>query len=307
MNKDLPNPINVIIYSYKNKNLKNVVANLVERSSKKNKIFVKIFDQSPLTKWDQFGFYNENALEKWEYFENFQDVNYSHIVWDKIKSPCKYKNDIISQSQYSYTLLLSDNIYLSQDWDEYLLKNLKDKQSIISGKNKITLSNDGLFYLKKEEETTDSLNQTYFVSRDLIFGHTSTLQQIGYPWYMKYYGEEETLSLLYYSNHIKVYSCPDSFYNKDEVDTLEYLYTTFSKYHNYNEMIDLFKKQKNKYEDIGKPLMGDAASFFGKHKINIDELNYIPFPLNDVEYDPDASLFTDIDSKKFMTKINYID
>jgi hypothetical protein len=72
-------------------------------------------------------------------------------------------------------------------------------------------------------------------------------------------------------------------------------------------MIDLFKKQKNKYEDIGKPLMGDAASFFGKHKINIDELNYIPFPLNDVEYDPDASLFTDIDSKKFMTKINYID
>ena len=41
MNKDLPNPINVIIYSYKNKNLKNVVANLVEKSSKKNNIFVK--------------------------------------------------------------------------------------------------------------------------------------------------------------------------------------------------------------------------------------------------------------------------
>lgn len=307
MNKDLPNPINVIIYSYKNKNLKNVVANLLEKSSKKNNIFVKIFDQSPLTKWDQFGFYNENALEKWEYFENFKGVNYSHVVWDKIKSPCKYKHDILSQSKYSYTLLLADNVYLSQDWDEYLLKNLKDKQSIISGKNKITLSNDGLFYLKKEEELTDNINQTYFVSRDLIFGHTSTLQQVGYPWYMKYYGEEETLSFLYYSNHIKVYSCPDSFYNKDEVDTLEYLYTTFSKYHNYNEMVDLFKKQKNKYEDVDKPLMGDAASFFGKHKINIDELNPLPFPLDDVEYDPDLSLFTDIDSKKFMTKINYID
>lgn len=307
MSDELPNPILVTIYSYKNKNLKNTVANLFDKSSKKNNIFVRIFDQSPLTKWDQFGFYNEHAENKWEYYSNFKNINYTHIFWDKIKSPCHYKNEVLKHSNYSYTMFMSDNILLSQDWDEFLLKNLKGKHSVITGKNKITLVNDGLFYLKKEEETIEEIQPTYFVSRDLLFGHTQTLQQIGYPWYMKYYGEEETLSILYFANNIKMYACPDTFYSKENEDTIKELYTTFSKYHNYNQMIDLFKKQKNKYEDIDKPLMGDIPSFFRIHKINLDDLNPLPFLLDDVEYDPDASVYTDVDSKKFMTKINYID
>lgn len=307
MSDDLPNPINVIIYSYKNKKLKEVVVNLLEKSSKKNNIFIKIFDQSTLTKWDQFGTYNENSSAGWEYTDSMKNVNYNHIFWDKIKGPCYYKNEALKNSKYSYTLFLSDNIYLNQDWDEILLQNLSNKYSIISGKNNITLTNNGLFYIKKQEELTDDFSKTYFVNRDLIFGHTETLQQIGYPWYMKYYGEEETMSILYFSNNIKIFSCPDNFYAKKESNTIEELYTTFSKYHNYNEMISLLKNQKNKYENINKPLMGDIPFFFNMHKINLDELNPLPFPLNDVEYDPDESLFIDIDSKKFMTKINYID
>lgn len=307
MSTELPNPILITIYSYKNKNLKNVISNLFDKSSKKNNVFVRIFDQSPLTKWDQFGFYDKDAENKWKYYDNFQNINYTHIFWDKIKSPCYYKNEVLKQSNYSYTMFMSDNIMLSQDWDEFLIQNLKGKYSVITGKNKITLTNDGLFYLKKEEEFINDIQQTYFVNRDLLFGHTETLKKIGYPWYMKYYGEEEVLSILYFVNNIKMYACPDNFYNKDKVNTIEELYTTFSKYHNYNEMIDLFKKQKNKYEDIDKPLMGDIPSFFRMHKINLDNLNHIPFLLNDVEYDPDQSLYTDVDSKKFMTKINYID
>lgn len=307
MSNDLPNPINVIIYSYKNKNLKNVIVNLIEQSSKKNNIFINVYDQSTLTKWEQFGTFNEHSESKWDYTEYFSKLNYTHIFWDKIKGPCYYKNQHLENSKYLYTMILSDNIYLNKDWDEELLQNLQGTYSVISGKNKVTLTNDGLFYLKKEEATTDKFDKTYFVNRDLIFGHTATLKQIGYPWYMKYHGEEETLSMLYFANNIKIYSCPDTFYKKDGDNTLEYLYTTFSKYHNYNQMIELFKKQKNKYEDIDKPLMGDIPSFFRLHNINLDSLNYLPFLLDDVQYDPDVSLFIDIDSKKFMTKINYID
>ena len=307
MTDNLPNPINVIIYSYKNKDLKNVVVNLIEQSSKKNNIYVSVYDQSTLTKWEQFGLFDEHSESKWGYTEYFKNFNYTHIFWDKIKGPCHYKNEHLKSSNFSYTLLLSDNVYLSKDWDEYLLQNLKGRHAIISGKNKTTLTNDGLFYLKKEIELTDKLNESLFVSRDLIFGHTETLKQIGYPWYMKYYGEEETLSILYFANSVKIYSCPDNFYKKDGSDTIEKLYTTFSKYHNYNEMINLFKNRKNKYEDIDKPLMGDIPYFLKMHKVDLEKLHHLPFPLNDVEYDPDVSLFVDIDSKKFMTKINYID
>jgi len=306
-NTDLPNPILVTIYSYKNKDLKKVVSNLLDMSSKKNNIFVKVFDQSPLTKWNQFGFYNEQLEDKWEYYDNFKNVNYTHIFWDKIKSPCYYKNEVLKSSNYSYTMFMSDNIYLSQDWDEFLLKNLKGKHNVITGKNKITLSNEGLFYLKKEEEIIDKIEPTYFVSRDLIFGYTETLKKVGYPWYMKYYGEEEVMSILYFANNIKMYACPDDFYVKDSEDTIKDLYTTFSKYHNYNQMIDLFKKQKNKYDNIDEPLMGDIPSFFRIHNIDLEKLNYLPFLLDDVEYDPDLSVYTDVDSKKFMTKIRYID
>jgi len=293
MSKDLPNPIHVTIYSYKNKLLKEFVKNLLDKSSKKNNIAISVLDQSTLTRQD--------------YFDTLSQVHYDHIFWDKIKGPCYYKNEILKESKYSYTLFLSDNVYLNQDWDEHLLSNLQGKYSIITGKNKTTLTNDGLFYLKKQYEITNNFDKSYFVSRDLIFGHTEILQQIGYPWYMKYYGEEEILSIMFFANNIKIYSCPDNFYKKEFPDTVEQLYTTFSKYHNYNEMIKLFKTRENKYESINRPLMGDIPFFFNSHEINLEELNYLPFALDDVQYDPDLSLYTDIDSKKFMTKINYID
>lgn len=292
-NEDLPNPINVIIYSYKGKLLKDVVSNTLQKSSKKNMIYIHIYDQSTLTKQD--------------YFDQFDSLTYNHIFWDKIKGPCYYRHKTIQQSKFSYTLLLSDNIFLEQDWDEYLLKNLPNQKCIITGKNKTVLSNDGLFYFKKEEIKIDKIESTYFANRDLIFAHTKTLQEIEYPYYMKYYGEEETLSLLYFCNNIKMYSCPDNFYKKEGEDTIENLYTTFSKYHNYNEMINLIKNKKNKYVSISEPLMEDTLVFFKHHNIKPELVHPLPFTMNDVEYDPDVSDFDDIDSKKFMTKINYID
>jgi hypothetical protein len=104
-----------------------------------------------------------------------------------------------------------------------------------------------------------------------------------------------------------MYSCPDNFYTKEGSDTIKDLYTTFSKYHNYNEMIDLLKNKKNKYDSIDEPMMPDVSMFLKLHKIDPESIHPLPFPMNDVEYDQDLSKFDDVDSKKFMTKINYID
>jgi hypothetical protein len=53
--------------------------------------------------------------------------------------------------------------------------------------------------------------------------------------------------------------------------------------------------------------MPDVNMFLKLHQIDLESIHPLPFPMNDVEYDQDLSKFDDIDSKKFMTKINYID
>ena len=294
MNKtDLPNPIDVIIYSYKNKMLKEVVDNLLEKSSKKNAIYLHIFDQHTLTRQD--------------YFDKVENCAYQHILWDNIAGPCFYKNQLIQESKFTYTLIMSDNIFLNDNWDEELINALPNSKSIISVKNKIKLVQDGLFYFKKEEVVVDKFTNSNFVGRDLIFGYTETLRTIGYPSYLKYYGEEETLSLMYHADNIKIYCCPDNLYKKEGADNIETLYTVFSKYHNYNQMIQLMKNEKNDYTNIGLPLMSPIVDFYNIHGIDIDQTYPLPFEINDVFYNPTDSKFDNIDSKRFMTKINYID
>ncbi len=290
---DLPNPIDVVIYSYKNKMLKEVVENLLEKSSKKNAIYLHIFDQHTLTRQD--------------YFDKIENCGYQHILWDSILGPCFYKNQLLEQSKFTYTMFMSDNIFLKDNWDEELINALPNSGSIISIKNKNKLKQDGIFYFKKEEEVVDKFTSSKFVGRDLIFGHTETLRNIGYPSYLKYYGEEEVLSLMYHANNIKVFCCPDNFYKKEGLNNLETLYTVFSKYHNYNQMIKLIKNEKNDYIDIGLPLMSPISDFYNINGLDIEKTHPLPFEINDVFYNPTDSEFDGIDSKRFMTKINYID
>jgi len=290
---DLPNPIDVVIYSYKGKMLKEVVENLLAKSSKKNAIYLHIFDQHTLTRQD--------------YFDKVDNCGYQHILWDNILGPCFYKNQIIEESKFTYTLFISDNIFLKDNWDEELINALPNSRSIVSVKNKTKLVQDGIFYFKKEEEVVDQFTSNNFVGRDLIFGYTETLRSIGYPKYLKYYGEEEVLSLMYHANNIKIYCCPNDFYKKEGTDNVETLYTVFSKYHNYNQMIKLIKDEKNDHIDIGLPLMSPLVDFYNIHGLSIENIQPIPFEMNDVLYNPTDSEFDGIDSKRFMTKINYID
>jgi hypothetical protein len=72
-------------------------------------------------------------------------------------------------------------------------------------------------------------------------------------------------------------------------------------------MIKLIKNEKNDYIDIGLPLMSPISDFYNINGLDIEKTHPLPFEINDVFYNPTDSEFDGIDSKRFMTKINYID
>lgn len=282
--------IHVYIYSYKGKLLKDVVSNLIEKSSKNNEIFIQVDDQNPLYRKD--------------IFDNFANTSYNHIFWDHIKSPCKYKVQGIHDSGCDYTLILSDNIFLQDNWDEKLIDSLDDN-SVISGHGKTALSIKNLFYINKTSIETKDFSISQFVSRDLIFAKSDILKKYIHPEYIKYNGEEEYLSLLYFCNGLNIISCPSDFYEKRLPDTIESLYVPFSIDHNYNLIIDLLKDGKNKFTNFWG-LTRSIKDLEEYHGINFNNLEYLPFENNDVEYDNVNVAFDNIDQRKFMTRTHSI-
>jgi hypothetical protein len=199
---------------------------------------------------------------------------------------------------------LSDNIYLPKNWDRVLIDNIKEK-AVISGCGKTNLKMNGLFYLDQNRSNTDFFSLSQYVDRDFIFGSTNVLKQYIHPNYIKYNGEEEHLSVLYFCNGIDVYSCPSNFYNKTNNETIKSLYVPFSINHNYNFIVDLLKYGKNKFTNM-RNLDRSIKDFEEYHKISFEDLEYLPFPMNDVEYDNVNVEFDNIDQRKFMTRTHSI-
>lgn len=285
--------IHVYIYSYKGKLLRDVVSNLISKSSKKNKIFIQIDDQTPL--------YRKSS------FDEFENVDYNHIFWDHIKGPCSYKAEAIVQSQSDYMLMISDHTFLSQDWDELLINNIKE-DSIISGKGRTHFDFKNLFYIKKRCSETEFFSISQYVDRDLFFAETSLLKGYEYPEYVKYHGEEESLSLLYYCNGFDIISCPSNFYEKRGQASIETLYVPFSINHNYNLVVELFKNKRNKYIPhlLNTELERSPDTFAKYHNFSFESLEYLPFQTNDVDYDNTSIDFDNIDQRKFMARTHSI-
>jgi hypothetical protein len=283
--------IDVIIYSYKGKILKNTVDNIVKMSSGNNIIKIKIFDQFPLNRKDVF---NE-----------FSNLEYIHIFWDHIKSPCIYKFNAIKTSSSDYMLVVADNVELAKNWDINLINFVGNKHLIVSGNGKTKISHNGIYYLSKEVDFSDTYNLTNWIDRGFIFSQSITLRSIPYPTYVKYNGEEEIASATYFCNNIDIFSTPTNMYNKIGINSLENTYHTFSKDHNYNELIKLLKTGENKYINLNS-MPRSMSEFLSFHSISSDYIKPLPFPNTDVEYDPTSMPFDKIDSKKFMTKVNYI-
>lgn len=271
--------INAVIYSYKNKNLLKVVKSLFENTS--SEIYVTLFDQHPINRKDLF-------LE----LPHSKSISYNHIFWDSLNSPCEKKADVLSSTNSDYFLIISDDVILKNNWDLEATDFVKDSSQIISGHGKIKIKQKDKFSFEKHISASDSYTESNIIDRNFIFGKTTDLQSCTYPFDLKYHGEEELYSLRLFKANKKIFSAPSSFYINLKLNTIETLYTPFSKDHGNHNFI--------------KELKNSSKSFLEFHGINSDELFFLPYAVDDVKYDPERLSFQDIDARKFIEDIRSI-
>jgi hypothetical protein len=270
--------INCVLFSYKNKNLKRVVDELILNT--KNEIFIVVFDKHNLNR--------ENLFSDLIYKDK---VEYHHVVWDEIKSPIDYKREVLDNSSSEYFLCISDDILVSKNWDEESIDFLKTKDVVLSGSGELTLKKKNLFFFKQIRQNSLSFNKTSFIDKNFIFCKTSSLQEV-YPKNLKYFGEDEMLSLNLFNKKVEVFSLPSSLYKDLLVRSIENSYTTFSLEHNYSLVVEEYKKA--------------PEEFLVNCGIDRDTLYPLPYTHNDVEYNPNELSFQDLDARKFVMDIRGI-
>jgi len=286
------NNISVIVYSYKGKLLKDVVDRILVNSSGQSNVHVKIVDQHP--------------LKRNEAFEKNLSCVYTHIFWDWQISPISYKKTMLHATNEKYTLFISDNVFVEKNWDMILVDFVKDSNKIVSGKYKLQLEKDGHFFINKNRSRVDEFELTQFVDRGFVFGKTENfLKEKVLPEYLKYNGEEESMSIELFTNGCDIFAAPSSIYNQIGENNLEQLYVPFSLNHNYNTSIDLLQKGNNIFSSVE----GRTRSFkeFDMFHNNIfKSLHRLPFPTNDVDYDPMDLNFNSVDARRYVAKTKAI-
>lgn len=298
-NKD----IHIIIYSYKSKNIILNIKNILNNASGKYSIFINLNDQHQFDRSDQFS----------QLFENYDKLYsgvYSHIFWDHFLSPIKIINDKILNSKSKYVLILSDLTVLNKNWDVDFINFIDNKNIIISGNGIPVFSNKNIFYVNHETQNYFDFYKTQYISKNLIFGlretfHKSMINGYILPHYLKYYGFEEVFSLQLFFKNIDIYSAPSDLCSINTYNQLEdfFIYVPFSKSHNYNEVIDLFKNGNNKYYNID---INKIKHFCIFHGFRFDLLSYLPYPKNDVSYSTQDSKFDKIGGRRFLDNIKQI-
>lgn len=271
--------INAVIYSYKNKNLLKVIKSLFKNTN--SEIYVTVFDQHPINRKDLF-------LE----LPQFKNISYNHIFWDSINSPCEKKADVLSSTNSDHFLIMSDDVILKNGWDLEAIAFVKNAGYIISGHGQTRIKQKDKFSFEKESLLSDDYTQSGIIDRNFVFGKTTDLQSCTYPFDLKYYGEEEIYSLRLFKANKKIFSAPSNFYSNLNLNTLESLYTPFSKEHGNHSFI--------------KELKNSSKNFLEFHNINLDQLFFLPYATDDVGYDPERLNFQDIDARKFIENIKTI-
>lgn len=296
------NEINVIIYSYKSKTALNTINSLLENCSEENSILVNFYDQHQFDRSKQL-FEIASQYKQHKYI-------YSHIFWDSIKSPIKFKEEKLINSKSQYILIVSDKITVNKNWDKDLINFIDNRPIIVSGNGSVKITNKNIFFTKAEISNNIDFSLTNYISENFIFGLKTTFDHSminGYalPSYLKHYGFQEIMSIQFYSKHVPIYCAPTKFYNVLNYDQLEdfSIYVPFSKIHNYNEVIKLFKNNKNKYIEV---LDNSILRFSEYHNFDFSSLKYLPYEKNDVTYSIQDSKFDKIDGRRFLDGVKTV-
>jgi hypothetical protein len=278
--------IEVVIHSFKNKKLKDIIDNIISTSN--TDISIRIIDQNPV---------NRSSV-----YNSYPQVTYRYVSWDSIHPTTAYRCEAVTETRAKYLLLMSDDIVLSNGWDSYLLNVVQDR--VISGCGTASVYHKDKFFLGVRRGTSPSMSLTNYVDKNFIFGATMTLRRINYPEQVKYFGEEELLSIALYLSGVDVYSLPTGFYSDLNNRTFENMYTTMSLEHRYDLVVDAIKTEDH-LSYLSKNIVRSKKDFIELHGIDKDKINKLPFQKNDVSYDPDKIEFLRTTPKKFVdtTKI----
>lgn len=270
------NDIGIFIYSYQNKQLINSIENIVNKSSGLNKLFFYIIDQNNIDRTRSITIDNNNV-----------NIIYNYVKWDSIKSPILYKNESLKILNKQYHMQISDDVDLIKNWDILLINFIQNKKNIIlSGNNKTIIENKNLFFINKKQEIYNDFYKNNFIDRDFIFGEIEKFFLLKYPIELKYYGEEEEMSINLINNNIDIYSIPSNYIINNSIKLENQEYVPFSLTHNYNKFINKNKKYLKEY-----------------YSVNIEN---IPFEDNDVEYDIQKSKIDRIGGLRYINKIKEI-
>lgn len=285
------NSVDIIIYSYKGKHLKDVLNSIFTNISKESKVNVFLLDQNPLDR--------KNNLQ------NQFNIEYSHISWDSIVSPCFYKSTFINNAKSDYTMILGDTCFLNKDWDIQFINFIKNNNIILSDNRKTKLYQKNNFYIAKEQKEISNFELNNFISRNFIFAKTENIKKIIYPNYLKYNGEEEVLSLQFFAEGIDIYSVPTNIVHYSDDQPINHVYTPFSLNHNYNEALQLLKFGHNRYINL-KNKSRNILDFKKYHNFDFNNIDFLPFFTDDVAYDPDQLNFNQVDARKFVARTKAI-
>jgi hypothetical protein len=277
--------ISVIIYSFQKKDLLDYVLNLFSTAEMPDRLNVYITDQNNIDRHEMFA---------------IQNVNYLHKIWDDLSSPILDKQKMIDLCSGKHILQIGDSVKLNKNWDtdliNYLNKDLQDMNKvIISGNSICNFFQKNIFMVGKKNQEIDKLSQNFSITRDFVFGRKSDFQEITYPVDLKYYGEEESITMSLLNKGYSIYSVPTNFYTNSTLDLSSVEYLPFSIYHNYNRFIIKNKKEINEY-----------LLKVNGYKKDSPKVRELPFEDSDVVYNRLKSKVDKIGGNRYLNNIREI-
>lgn len=302
---DSVDSINVVMYSYKSKDAIDTLKNLMEKWSGKIFLFIHWHDQNGVDRSKLLiDLVNKYDMCNGAYFP---------IHWDDIDGAVNYK-DLRLKATFGgrYHLTITPGTMVEQDWDLKLINFVRDKNVIVSGNKQVSLKNKNIFFAEKHFLDINDFTLTNYIDRNFIFGNVimmkkSLMGTYNFPGWLKYYGEEEALSLQYFCDNIQIFAAPENIVKINRYSTLDDFnyYVPFSKYHNYNELLRIFKDGENKI--VGKIDLNKIKGFIDFHNFDFSNLKYLPFSTNDVDYRITDSSYDKINGNRFIKQIRRVD
>jgi hypothetical protein len=271
--------IGVFVYSFQNKDLIAMLTDIVNKSSGQNNLCFYVIDQNNVERSRLFDIDSKHVK-----------IIYKHTKWDSIKSPVAHKFDGSRILACDYFMQCGDGIEMSKDWDINLVNKMESvrykDQTIISGNHKLEYKNKNLFMVEKVKVDSEDYASVKMIDRDFIFCLSTDIKWLGYPTDLKYYGEEEKMSIDIHNKHYNLICAPTAMFTNKTIPLENHGYVPFSLTHKYND----FVKENDK----------NIRGLLGL------DIKPLPFDNDDIAYVIDKSETDKIGGERYLNRTRII-